>query len=383
MAVGSRMKSNWVARLPIMCMLVALPWLTWLPWWGYRVAGEAAREVPLFLFTACGLVALGLWLMTRDLFLGAFVAYLAVRAIVTPTALALATAHWVALGATVLVLVTDWPDRWRTGLRWALVASGVLESGYIVLQAWGMDPLWTRSGWILQAAGIHGTLDHPTLTAAMLAILTPLAPAWLLPIFGVGLFFTHSLLATLAALLGLVVTYRRHVSTWLMTTGVLVILTGTAFVFRLKSHDSYHERVFAWTTALRVMDHNWLAMLFGFGPGGWYRVVPQAQVTAQPGRTEVFYQGHNELLQLGFEGGLVALACLVGWCLWHRRALAGSGSVWALGLLCLGTFPFHIAPTALTAVAVVALTVARPKPEAARGWVEPPSPAPASWKYWQ
>ncbi len=361
---------------PVVALLLGLPWVTWFSWWGYRTGGEAAREIPLYLFTALALVGLGAWIARTEVALGAFVAFMALRAIGTHTALALATAHWIALGALLLLAVPRWPAAWLRRLRWAVVLSGALECAYVILQATGHDPLWSPlDGWKPVGPVIpHGTLDHPTLIAAMLAMLLPLAPLWLLPVYAAGLVVTHSLVATLAAIAGGAVRWRKELGLIGMSGVVIICLAATAWLFALKSHDSAHERVFAWTTALREMDRSWPALLFGFGPGGWYRVVPAAQLAAQPGRTEVFYQAHNEYLQLFFEGGLVAMACLVGFAWRHRRALMVSGSAVALGVICAGTFPLHVAPTAATALLVLILAIGM---EPAR---EPD--APASWRYW-
>lgn len=362
-----------------MALLVGLPWFTWFPTWGYRTGGEAAREIPLFLYTAFALIAIGLWLVRWDLWLGLFVAYTAARAVAYHTALALAIAHWVAIGALVITVVRSWPAPWLAVLRWALVVGGVLECVYLVIQAFGRDPMWQISGWKLDGqVSTHGTLDHPTLTAAMLAMLVPLAPWWLILPFIIGLVLTHSLTATVAAVIGLAVRWRTSMPRWVVALGSAGAAVMVAGLFWTKSHDSYHERIFAWATALREMDHNWAALLLGFGPGSWYRIVPVAQIAAQPSRTEVFYQGHNEFMQFFFEGGLIAVAMLVAWTWEHREQLAPAGGVVACAVLCIATFPFHVAPAAATAIAVIALALA-----GVSGREMKVAPVAAtSWKYW-
>ena len=123
---------------------LALPWLTWLPWWGYGTAGEAAREIPLFLFTALALLAVGIWLTQHDAWLGVLVIYVALRAIGYRTALSLATAHWIAIGAVGLVGLAKLSPEWQGALRWGLILSGAFEALYCGWQALGHDP---RRSW--------------------------------------------------------------------------------------------------------------------------------------------------------------------------------------------------------------------------------------------
>jgi O-antigen ligase len=80
---------------------------------------------------------------------------------------------------------------------------------------------------------------------------------------------------------------------------------------------------------------------------------------------------HNEVIQAGFELGVVGLVIIAAWVWRHRRALASPACV-ALGVLSLGVFPFHTAGVAMAALLVIADALANePLSEPARGpaWV--------------
>lgn len=370
-------RTDLAAAAGVLTLTLGLPYLTWLRW-GYQYAGEGVREVPLFLFTAIGIIAFGLFLARWDWWLGVGVAYLAARATVYHTSLSLATVHWVAIGAVVLVAVRELPEAGATLARWGLMASGVLEVGYGCLQWWRYDPLWF--GWARhEVAFVHGTFGHPTLYGAFLALLVPTAAPWLIPVFLGGVALSGSYVALMAALVGLAVRCRSSWGIrWALVTALPVLtwwtfrmVTDPAGAWRAKSLDSLGGRLGAWQTAWAGMDASWWALLFGYGPGSWYRLVPAMQIERNPAQMEVFYQAHNEALQLLFEGGLVALGLLAAWVLSHPPLWRAPG-VWALGVLCLGTFPFHVAPVAATALLVLGLGL---RPVGA-------GPPPGSWRYW-
>ena len=357
----------------LVILALALPYVTWWDW-GFATATETAREVPLYLFTAGATGLAGIVLMTWEYWLGAAVAYLAVRAIVTPSSLGLAVVHWVCLGALLYLALSALPPRWARGLRWGLVASGLTQAAYGMIQLCGYDPIW--NGW--RPTGVHfmhGTVDHPTLYGALCAILAHLGPAWTLPILTVAAWGSGSLLAVVAILGGAVV--RWWDAPMVRYGGLLGIAGWLAWTYRMvgpwraKSADSLGARLTAWSLAWADMDRSWAALLFGYGPGSWWRRVPRAQIAADPTLGTVFYQGHNDLLQLAFEGGLVACALLGLWILSHP-AFWTSPAVWALGIVSLGTFPWHVAPVAVTAVAVLALVARAEAPRLS-----------ASWRYWQ
>src|SRR5574341_732638 len=93
--------------------VVLLAWLLpALTWWQIAPATsfvDALLETPLFLFTAGGLGLVGVLLATWDRWLGIFVCLAAVAAVHQQTYLALATAHWIALGAVGVEAVRQTP----------------------------------------------------------------------------------------------------------------------------------------------------------------------------------------------------------------------------------------------------------------------------------
>lgn len=345
--------------------VVALAWL--LPamsWWQLAPSRnflDALLETPLFLYTAGGLALVGAWLTTRDRWLGVFVLYAAASAVAAQTYLALAIAHWIALGAIGLEAVRGLPAVWRARGAVALLALGVAQSVYGALQFAHYDPLWW--GWdIPPYYAVHGTVGNPKFYGALLAMLTPLAPWWLLPVFAFGIVISQSFLAALAATLGVLV--RPGLAWRWRALGVLggAVTVASVLALRGPSTDTTYARLNIWALAFR----EWLASdvtWFGFGQGAWYERVPSLQVMHRIGLPEIFLQAHNEVLQLLFERGVLAVAILVAWVVAHRAQLVRSpyrGAALALAIESLGLFPFRVASVAVTCVVILALVTVEP-----------------------
>jgi O-antigen ligase len=139
---------------------------------------------------------------------------------------------------------------------------------------------------------------------------------------------------------------------------VLCGLAAFLVVTLWKGPDAYSgfaHRLAVWRIAL---DHlTPMGWLIGAGPGSWGTTVPLLQLQQQIYPSEVFLQGHNEWLQLLFESGAVAVACLGGWLWAHKRAWTGpyGPSLWAILICSLGMFGFRLAMTGCVALVILGL----------------------------
>lgn len=354
--------------LALVGLVTALPLTT--PWrWYFAKPEQAVTETPKLLLLLGALAVLGVWVATTDPWLGAFSLLTTVMSLRHPWPMD--PAIFVALGAAAVVVVRHAPGWLHRAAVTGLVALGVVEVGYAALQLAGYDPLWL--GWARQSQPlfVHGTIGRNGYLGNLLAVLAPLAPVWLLPVFAAGVLLSHSLVAALALAVGLAVRFRARPAALALgaATLALVLALRTASVgsgLLGAATGSWANRMDVWGMGAML----WLteAPWFGHGPGGWGQVaaIMQLQRWGQPGQPgELFLQAHSEYLQVAFELGVAGLACLAGWLVAHRRAfLAPAGGAFAAVLVSASAwFPFHLAVVAAPIVVILGLATA---PEPAR-----------------
>lgn len=283
------------------------PWLLWMP-------------------AACLMVAahVGGWL-------GVSVAYVTVLGWTTRTENAQWIAVYFALGVLFMTLVRRVPPQI---LRWGLLASAGLSIAV---------SLWPESPWR------YGPFSQGAFQGAMVAAVLPLAPIWAIPVLGGALLWSHSYMAGIAALTGLLVAHTRQWRGILMVlTIVLVGYTASGF----KSLGSGLERAETWRLGLVDFPSAWL---FGHGPGSWATRMWGAWCPCPPG--EVWWAAHSEPLQWLYEAGAVGAVILA---LWLRSVLPGivsgpamwQGAAAAVLVLSLGLQVFHM-PTIAPAMLLV------------------------------
>ena len=328
---------------------LAAPLMTW---YAYRtpqtVFDTGFYQTPLWWAMTAGLLlVVAFVVIPRELILGVALLYLvASSAWSAPFALSVAT--WLVLGGVFLIAASRCPSRL---LRVALVGLGLLEIALLGLQYAG---LYFQVGeWRHNTAIPHGTFGNPRYLGAALAVITPLAPLALLPVFGLGLVLSKSYAAILAASAGLVIRYHRKMR-WPYVVAGGVSALGVLALLRGWSWDSLISRSIAWRVALAGWLDSWRSIIVGHGLGSWFPLGASFSVEDQ-----VFYTAHSEYVQLLYEAGLAG-AGLLAWFLWRRRRwLAVSPGVAAILVVCLGLNPFRFASTAVVLLAVAGYELGR------------------------
>jgi hypothetical protein len=89
----------------------------------------------------------------------------------------------------------------RESIRWALILSALGHIAIQALSAWETGRWNGRQAGLIRVAGDNRLVGSPSLTGCYLAIVLPLAPGWLWPVFALGLWWASSGLAVVAVAL--------------------------------------------------------------------------------------------------------------------------------------------------------------------------------------
>jgi hypothetical protein len=331
-----------------------LPWTPWLAFSAALPPTAAYYDMGLFVF-AIGAIALGgAAIAQSDKWLGGFVIATALLALLARQNVFHAAV--VLLGAGTIVAVRAAVKAgWGPWLVRALVFTAMLQSLLALGQAIWWRPEWGVGDPILRA---YGTFGNSKYMGAMVALVTPLAPLWALPVLAIGLGLSQSAIACLAALAGLLV--RPDVQHRGKVCALLGLAGAVTLYFRSLTLSTVWERFDIWRLAfsdLTVGD-----VLLGNGPGSWFYAVPAMQAMRVQGEAIIagFRQAHNEPVQLAFEMGVVGLVLLAGW-LWAWRGMwrsSARGAAVASVVLAGWWSVYHIAVVAPVAVVVLGLVTA-------------------------
>lgn len=245
---------------------VVLPWLTWIPL--STDNPHAAVVLTPYWLLAMGLLGALAWAMAiEDRWLGLWIGVLVLRAMPNPWPGTFEVVFLAALGAWGLLQVRALSTSAHVWLIRGLTASALGEAAYLGGQWLGWDPIWRGH----ERAIMHlvGTLGNGNYVGAYLAMVTPLAPVWAIPVLLGGIGLSMSFTGIIAASLGLLVRYRVSGRIW-MWAGVVV-----AIVVALHGVVSLQVRSVVWLAALR--DQTWVTVLVGHGLGGWIARMPSIQ----------------------------------------------------------------------------------------------------------
>lgn len=339
----------------VLWLLVLLPVTTWLPLATTSVQA-AMWQSPLLVYSLGMLLLLAAWIGQDDRTLGGLVAWHVLALTWTLTPAAFETTELLALSALAVCAVRRLPASLLASGRRVLVGMGLFQAAYVLLQRGGVDLFW-QAGMVRGSFAGAGTLSSSNLVGFYLAVVTPLAPPLLVPVFLAGLVASKCLTGLAAAVAGLCWVHRRWWR-WLLPIGLtlcasLIAWKGTAWTSGLM------ERLDFWRFALeRMFGWEWL---IGRGPGAWMTEIPTAQVEAGLRGPELMLQAHSEWLQMLYETGVVSIG-LAAACLWSWRAMfAGpyGGACVAILIGSLTLYGFRMAVTGAVIVFVLGAATVR------------------------
>ena len=362
MGVGWR---GWTTTLAIGLGGAGLAWLS--PVQGLSESiWTAQKDTPLLAiwFGADMLIALGLLFLCPPLGVGLIyigVATLTLaRQVFSEQAIdVFAMIQYVTAGGLIMLLVAGLAESQRRLIMRCLVASAVLQVAYTAFQMIGLDPIWARHvgvGPWHQVPGVlvMGTLRNSNYLANYLALAAPLTSGWWTPmVLLLGIYWTGSVLAMTAALLGLAVARGWSTRSWWLPPA------GLAWALTLLAHErnfgSWRDRFVVWDLAGHDFSHAWF---WGQGLGSWAYRVPAAEYFFRNVRNGFHVQAHNEYIQFVYETGIpgAVILAVLGWWVWRTRIwdvpLAGGAAVTA-AILCLASFPLRVPGTAIQIVLIV------------------------------
>lgn len=361
------MRPGWLDGGLVVALLLVSPWIAAV-WTGSGDWIYDQSAMPLVLLGLGGVLALAVLVAQHDPWLAVGLTYVAIQIHLRPTLLAMATLEAVVNGALLLLLV--WHAAAALGPlahRWAVGVLGLgalLQVGYAGLQRFGSDPIWVG----LKSVSMPGvgSLGSSGALGAYLGILTPLLPLAIVPLGLLGVALSGSLVGALAAGVGLAVRYRHRLCASRCLVGVVAAglsLTGMLIAWL---HWSVPASL-AWRSSVWSLGvSEWSAApIFGHGFGAWTARMPRLYAAAL-GRPQTYGElpthAHNELVQLLYEGGAVALGLLGAWLYRHRAIWCGpyAGPLAAGAVVMLGYFPFHVATTALVLLVIIGVATAAP-----------------------
>lgn len=327
------------------------------PWAALLVRGDYTPMVlqyPMFLFAMTGLLSVSVWIMAHDRWLGLLCLWYALHALVARSGIAIEVTEFVIFGAMGVIAVRTLDPKWRAITIRMLLLAGALQAVIAYYQALGFEFLMSKP------YGVTAIIGNPGYVGTYLAPLVPLAPLWVAVVLLAGVVCAQSTLGMLSACAGLMVAHRTY---W-KEIGVAALFLSAGIIYLYKpdwANGSFRIRHEIWSLALT--STTWWQAIVGHGPGSWIQTIPNLQAEAKLWETQKFIWAHNDVLQLWYEGGVIALGCLGAWIWSHRQAFAGplAGVLVALAGVSLGMFGWRLGTTAAVFVVLIGLATAEPQ----------------------
>lgn len=245
-------------------------------------------------------------------------------------------------------------------LRWAILAAGLSQLAVLTWQATVLyrerQHGYTFHFW---RDSLRGSMGNRVVTGGFLAFCFALAPAPLLPAFGLGVLATNSFTALGGAVVALALRYPRLAVYWSP-----LVLLGLASCWWWRGHprDSLHGRRAVWALVWDSwLDDTWQGRLLGHGHWTFSRRARWWH--AQGLVKDIYAHAHQDGLQVLLEYGVVGLLALGAWLALLTRGMA-IGDPWtaavAVGLvISMNQFTLHLPHTGLPVVAAAGVVWGR------------------------
>lgn len=345
----------------LLVLVLALPVVQWISL-NPNTDGHVTTYTGSVCWAVTALLILAAWIGQADAPLGWLVAWETVLVLRHQTTEAYQGALFLAFGCIGLLSVARFDARRRRFAVRGLLIVGTVEAVLGVLQL-VFNPGWQPAFALQSNANYFG---------ALMAILTPLAPGWLIPLLLAGVVSSLSWTALAAVTVGLLVRYAPMLWAWFARASfwarVGLIGAGSATaagictltaMLKPNALGGASARVDVWALALRHLNDDWTRWIAGIGPGRWKVLVQYWQAKDGVAKGDYFIHAHNEWLQMLVQDGVVALGFVAWWCWRHRASVAGeyAGAVAAMAVAAAGTAVFHLPDVGLVALAVLGLAL--------------------------
>lgn len=243
----------------------------------------------------------------------------------------------------------------------------LLNMGWMALQAWGRDPLFSSvAPQNMPQTDIVGFMGARYALGNLAALSFPFIWAWnpVATLVCLPLIFYSKACTCACALLAsfLFVLYRRRPRLFAFLVPVLLAACAWyVFMYDMPT-GQFGKRITIWLAGIQIwMKGN---LWWGLGLGRWSSMM--ISTTQENGVPEVWSWMHNDYLQAGFELGVAGLTLITGYLIsiFKRLSLADSRatilmSVWvSLVLVSMFHFPFHVGRFAVLCTLIIALTEA-------------------------
>lgn len=324
--------------------------------WNYANINEALRMVPFYLFMCLCLCIVSGIIYVYERTFGLFCLYCIGNTIFYHTNSGIVQATQIVFGIGFLILLIEF-FRNEFAKRAAVISLVILTVIQVFIAT--MQFLNIRFFTIgnNESPIIMGTLIHHNFLGAFLAFTGSLMPIQLLPLNLMGILMATSFLSYISLGGGLIAEIYNRIQTRRLiicsscTFGIIIF---GAFFFWNKSHDSFWSRLRIWNEAFKEIDSDWMILLFGKGLGSWYdRGLKDAVDPSQ-----IYWQAHNEYLQLLYELGVVGLGFVIFWVLKNWRIFK-NGPMVSIAISSFAIYVFHITVLAVPTLVIMALCIAK------------------------
>jgi hypothetical protein len=254
--------------------------------------------------------------------------------------------------AAIFLLTAQVPVAEIGWVRGAILAGGLGQIGVLAWQAAKLFQErhrgYTYHFW---RDSLRGSMGNRVVTGGFLAFCFALAPAPLLPIFGLGVLATHSFTALGATAVALAIRFPGWALVW---APAALLAAGVCWHWRGHPRDSVRGRADIWWLVWHSwLEDTWRGRLLGHGHWTFSR---RARWWHSQGLVrDIYSHAHQDALQALIEYGAVGVLALGAWLALLTRGMA-VGDPWtaalAAGLVVgMNQFTLHLPHTGLPVVA--------------------------------
>ena len=258
-----------------------------------------------------------------------------------------------------------------------MVWVGIAMSAYCILQSFGIDQFFadaaTQARLHTPSYKICGTLGHPTLVSAFIAMIIPLSfylkKYWASALMLVAVIITKSDIAAGALVLSLIFYIGLRNKKTAIITAILTTILASALTFAyvttpFKAYIKDSGRFAMWADVFKSTNKpaiNGLKQKYpitGIGIGSFGKIYHTKD------KNNTWYQAHNEYLETYYNTGVIGfILFMLGWMTFFKRRNIFSNqynkylltSFFCISVCAAGTFPWQLGAHAYYTITILGL----------------------------